>query len=56
MQDMYHRYKMLKETAAICPEPKCKQIILGWATELQALGYDNEALEVDISDVELSGE
>lgn len=56
MPDLYHRYKMLKETAAICPDENCKKIILGWAAELQALDPESKAPEVDISEVELSGE
>lgn len=56
MTDLYHNYQMLKQTAEICPDEKCKQIISGWATELQALVLMDSAQQVDISDVELSGE
>lgn len=56
MKDLYHKYQMLKQTAEICPDENCKKIIFGWAAQLQELGYDNDAVEVDISEVELSGE
>jgi hypothetical protein len=44
MIDLHHEYKMLLETAEICPEPQCAKIIQKWADDLKTQGYDKQPL------------
>jgi len=56
MRDIQHDYKMLTETAKICPDANCKKIISQWAIELQPLIYEGHMPIVDITEDELSGD
>jgi len=56
MRDIIHDYKMLTETAKICPDANCKQIISQLAIELQPLIYGNQMPIIDITEDELTHE
>jgi len=56
MHDIQHDYRMLTETAKICPDANCKKIISQWAIELQPLIYENQMPIIDITEDELTNE